>query len=226
MEISIKCHSVSWNEACMLARTLVHKIVGSGYKPDIIIGIARGGLVPARMVCDLLLIDEMVSIRTEHWGTASRKEKARLKFSLPKEADISGKKVLVVDDIADTGDSFSLILDYLKEKCPLETRTAVLQYKTSSTFVADYWGEKLEEWNWIIYPWAFYEDLAGFIRELLTRTATNEELRTCLQKKFNITISRKDLLEMLNDFHELGKIKKCKKGRKILWDKIETSKME
>ncbi len=205
---------------------LAHKIVKSDYKPDIIIGIARGGLVPARIVCDLLLIDEIVSIRTEHWGTASKKEKARIKFSLPKEADISGKKVLVVDDIADTGDSFSLIMDYLKEKGPFDIRTAVFQYKTSSTFIPDYWGEKLEEWNWIIYPWAFYEDIEGFVRELLILPATNEELKINLRNKFNITISRKDLLEILNDFHKLGKIKKCKKGRKILWEKIEPAKMD
>lgn len=221
MDKSIKCFSISWDEACRLARTVVHKIVGSGFKPDIIIGIARGGLVPARMVCDLLLCDELIFISTEHWGTASKKEKARIKFSLPKEANISGKKVLVVDDIADTGDSFSLIMDYLKEKGSLEARTAVLHYKTCSTFVPDYWGEKLEEWNWIIYPWAFYEDIAGFARELLTRPATNEELRISLRNKFNITISRKDLLEILNDFHKLGKIKKFKKGRKTFWERNE-----
>jgi len=226
MERSIKCHSVSWDEASRLAQTLAHKIVGSDFSPDIIIGIARGGLVPARMVCDLLLLDEMISISTEHWGTASKKEKARIKISLPKEADISGKKVLVVDDIADTGDSFLLIMDYLKEKGPFDIRTAVFQYKTSSTFIPDYWGEKLEEWNWVIYPWAFYEDIAGFVRDLLTRPATNEELKINLRNKFNIIISRKDLLDILNDFHNLGKIKKCKKGRKILWGKIEHVKMD
>ncbi|MCX9082692.1 MAG: phosphoribosyltransferase [Candidatus Methanoperedens sp.] len=226
MEKSIKCYSVSWDEACRLARTLAHTIVGSGYKPDIIIGISRGGLVPARMVCDLLLLDEIITIRTEHWGTASRNEKARIKFSLPKEADISGKKVLVVDDIADTGDSFSLIMDYLKEKGPFDIRAAVFQYKTSSTFTPDYWGEKLEEWKWIIYPWAFYEDIVGFVRELLIQPSTNEELKISLLNKYNIPISRNDLLEILNDFHTLGKIKKCKKGRKILWEKIEPAKME
>ena len=226
MKKSIKCYSVSWDEACRLARTLAYKIVESGYKPDIIIGISRGGLVPARMVCDLLLLDEMISVSTEHWGTASRKEKARIKFSLPKEADISGKKVLVVDDIADTGDSFSLVMDYLKDKDPFDIRTSVFQYKTSSTFIPDYWGEKLEEWNWIIYPWAFYEDIEGFVRELLILPATNEELKINLRNKFNITISRKDLLEILNDFHKLGKIRKCKKGRKILWEKPELAKMD
>ncbi len=226
MDKSIQCHSVSWDEVCRLARTVVHKIVRSGYNPDIIIGIARGGLVPARMVCDLLLLDEIISIRTEHWGTASRKQKARIKFTLPKEANLSGKKVLVVDDVADTGDSFFLIMDYLKERGSLDIRTAVFQYKTSSTFTPDYWGEKLEEWNWIIYPWAFYEDIAGFIRELLTQPATHEELRISLRNKFNITISRRDLLEILNDFHKMGKIHKYKRGRKTLWEKIEPEKKE
>ena len=222
MEKSIKCYSVSWNEAYRLARTLAHKIIRSGYKPDIIIGVARGGLVPARMVCDFLLQDELISIQTQHWGIASKHEIAELKFSLPKEADISGKKVLVVDDVADTGDSFSVIMDYLEQKTPMDIRTAVLQYKTSSTLIPDYWGEKLEDWNWIIYPWAFYEDIAGFVQKLLDKPSTNEEIRFGLLSNFNITISRKDLLEMLNDFHKLGKIKKSEKSKKILWEKVES----
>lgn len=222
MENSIKCYTVSWNEAYRLARTLAHKITESGYKPDIVIGIARGGLVPARMVCDFLLLDDLASIRTEHWGIASKHETARIKFSLPKEADISGENVLIVDDVADTGDSFSVILDYLKQKNPMEIRNAVLHYKTSSTIVPDYWGKELEEWNWIIYPWAFYEDLAGFVQELLAKPATNEEIRNGLLDNFNITISRKDLLEMLNDFHKMKNIKKSGKNKKVLWEKVET----
>jgi len=221
METSIKCYSVSWNKVQRLARTLAHKIIKSGYKPDIIIGIARGGLVPSRMVCDFLLQDELMSIQTQHWGTALKHESAGLKFSLPKEADISGNKVLVVDDVADTGESFSVMMDYLEQKTPMEIRTAVLQYKSSSTVVPDYWGEKLQEWNWIIYPWAFYEDLAGFVQKLLDKPSTNEEIRIGLSGNFNITMSRKDLLEMLNDFHKLGKIKKIEKNKKVLWEKVE-----
>lgn len=221
MEKSINCYTVSWAEAYKLARALAHKIVESGFKPDIVIGIARGGLVPARMVCDFLLLDELASIRTEHWGIASKNETARIKFSLPEEADISGKNVLVVDDVADTGDSFSVILDYLEQKNPTGIRTAVLHYKTCSTVVPDYWGEKHEEWNWIIYPWAFYEDLAGFVQELLDKPSTNEEIRIGLLGNFNITVSRKDLLEMLNDFYKLGKIKKSEQSKKVLWEKVE-----
>lgn len=222
MGSSIKCYNLSWDEANRLARALAHKVIDSGYEPDIILGIARGGLVPARIVCDLLLKNDLFSITTQHWGIATNLGKARIKFSLPQEADISGKRVLVVDDVADTGDSISIIMDYLKERNPLEIRTAVLHYKTCSTSIPDYYGEKLEEWNWIIYPWAFYEDLAGFVDKLLDNPKIDEELRKGLIDSFNIVISRKEIRKILNDLHKLGKLRKIKKGVKTLWEKIET----
>jgi len=222
MESSIKCYNLSWGAANRLARALAHKIIGSGYEPDIIIGVARGGLVPARMVCDLLLKNDLLSITTQHWGIASNLGKARLKFSLPQEADISEKRVLVVDDVADTGDSILIIMDYLKEKNPLEIRTCVLHYKTCSTSIPDYYGEKLEEWNWIIYPWAFYEDLAGFVEKLLDIPMTNEELRTGLMSSFNIAISRNEIRKILNDLHKLGKLRIIKKDTKTLWEKANS----
>lgn len=222
MKITIKCTTVSWDESEKLARILSHKILESGYKPDILIGIARGGLVPARMVCDFLLHNEVLSIRTEHWTTASKLEKARIKFSLPEEADIFGKKILVVDDVADTGDSFSVILEYLKEKKPDEIRTAALHYKITSHIVPDYWGEKLEEWNWIIYPWAYYEDLSGFVEKLLDKPLTEDEIRKYLKNDYNIAISGEELMEILDDFSRLGKLKKSEKDKKIMWEKADS----
>jgi hypoxanthine phosphoribosyltransferase len=222
MESSIKCYNFSWGAANRLSRALAHKVIKSGYEPDIIMGIARGGLVPARMVCDFLLKNDLISITTQHWGIATNLGKARIKLSLPLEADISGKRVLVVDDVADTGDSISITMDYLKEKNPLEIRTAVLHYKTCSTIIPDYYGEKLEEWNWIIYPWAFYEDLAGFVEKLLDNPLTDEELRVSLMGNFNIVISQKETLKILNDLNKLGKLRKIKKDTKTLWEIIET----
>ena len=222
MDKSIQCYTINWEEAYRLARTVSHKIIESGFEPDIVIAVSRGGLVPARMVCDLLLHNNLTTIRTEHWDTASKHEIARIKFSLPKEADVSGKKVLIMDDVADTGGSFSVIIDYLNEKDHVEIRTAVLHYKTCSTVIPDYWGEEVKDWNWIIYPWAFYEDLAGFVEELLSRPMTAEELRKGLIRNFNITMSRKGLLKMLGDLSQLGKIKKSEKNKKILWERLKS----
>ena len=211
-----KCYLVSWEEAYRLAKILARKIKSSGFEPDLVIGIARGGLVPARVVCDFLLQKDLAAIKVEHWGIAATLGKAKIKFPLP--IDISGKSVLIVDDVADTGDTFSVIMDYINGKAPSEVKTAVLHYKTCSTSVPDYWAERQDEWKWIIYPWAAYEDLTGFIKRVLTEPMTHEEVRKALKSNFEIKISKKDLMEMLNDMLAAREIRKIKKGAlKNLW---------
>lgn len=59
---TFKCYLVSWDEVSMLAKMLAFKIKNSGFKPDLVIGIARGGLVPARIVCDYLLQKDLVEM--------------------------------------------------------------------------------------------------------------------------------------------------------------------
>ena len=79
--------------------------------------IARGGLVPSRMVADYLFKKDLLSIKTEHWGlTATMDGKAVLKEKL--NYDITGKKVLIVDDITDTGESMKLSYNYIKSLNP------------------------------------------------------------------------------------------------------------
>ena len=149
-------------------------------------------------------------IKVEHWGIAAiALEKAEIKFPLP--IDISGKKILIVDDVVDTGDTFIVTMDYVKGKNPLEVKSSVLHYKTCSTFVPDYWAEKQDEWKWVIYPWAVYEDMTGFIERVLIKPMTHEEIRKALKSNFDIKISKKDLVEMLDDMHAAGKIQKIKK---------------
>lgn len=192
-----KCHLVSWDEAYRLSKILAQKIKSSGFKPDIVVGIARGGLVPARIVCDFLLQRNLATIKVEHWGIAATMGKAKLKFPLP--VDISGKKVLVVDDVVDTGDTYAVTMEHIKEKNPSEVRSAVLHYKSCSTFVPDYWAEKQDAWKWIIYPWAAYEDLTGFIEKVSKEHAKPEEIRKALKSRYGIAISRKELAEILKE---------------------------
>ncbi len=199
----MKCHMVSWDEAYRMAKTLSRKIKSSGFKPDLVIGIARGGLVPARVVCDFLLQKDLAAIKVEHWGIAATLGKAKIKF--PLQGDVKGKKILVVDDVADSGDTFSVVMDYLAQKAPLEVKTAVLHYKTCSTCVPDYWAEKQDDWKWIIYPWAVYEDLTDFIRKVQAGQMAPEDIRKALKSSFDIKISRKDLIEILDDMRADGK---------------------
>ena len=216
--VSIKCYFVSWDKAYRLGRKIARKIKKSGFIPDLVIGVARGGLVPARIVCDFLHQKDLTSLKAEHWGIASTLGNARIKYPLPEEIDISGKRILVVDDVADTGETYQVIVKHILERSPSEVRTAVLQYKTCSTFKPDYWGEKHDAWKWIIYPWALYEDMTGFIKRVLVRPMTQEDIRKGLKSDFDIRMPGKELNEFLNDMRVEGKLRKCKNGSMFYWE--------
>ncbi len=215
----VKCYFVSWDKAYRLGRIIARKINKSGFIPDLVIGVSRGGLVPARIVCDFLHQKDIMSVKAEHWGIASTLGSARIKYPLPEEIDISGRRILVVDDVADTGETYQAIVKHILERSPSEIRTAVLQYKTCSAFKPDYWGEKHDAWKWIIYPWALYEDMTGFIKRVLIHPMTQEDIRKGLKSDFDIRMSRKELNEFLNDMRVEGKLMKGKKDSMSYWEK-------
>jgi hypoxanthine phosphoribosyltransferase len=212
----IRCHMVSWGEARNLGEILALKIKISGFEPDIIIGIARGGLVPARILCDLLLKKQLLSITVEHWGIAKTTGKAVVK--IPLSFDISGKKVLVVDDVADTGDTYVQTLNYLEGCDTKDVRTAAMHYKTSSTFIPDYWGEMQEDWKWIIYPWEVYEGLNEFILKELSHKMILPEIKNGLWKDFELDIKENELEKMLKFMELDNKIRTITTGNDTYWE--------
>ena len=158
---------MDWNLFYKLARQVSAKINSSGYKPDIIVGVARGGWVLARVLCDFVGVKDLVSLKVEHWGiTATPDGTAKLKY--PLYVNLTGKKVLVVDDITDTGESMRVTVDYLKSLKPSEVRTVALQHITSAKFKPDYVGEEIP-WRWVIFPWNFTEDLCNIVPKVCTR---------------------------------------------------------
>ncbi|NOQ47994.1 MAG: phosphoribosyltransferase [Methanococcoides sp.] len=215
---------MGFREAHSLAKILVKKIKDSGYLPDIIIAIGRGGYVPARVVCDFLLFDDLTTIKIEHYkGAADIQETAKLKF--PLSVDIHGKKILVVDDVTDTGKTLSLAVEYLKSLKPAEIKTAVLQHKICSDFVPDYYAKKIVKWRWIIYPWAAYEDLAGFTEKIIgERTLTPQLICNEFDACYSITIKQSDLIEILEDLNERGSIECIDDKENMLWRKANVLK--
>lgn len=221
---SFRCYFVSWDMAYRLGRKIALNIRASGFVPDIIIGVSRGGLVPTRIICDFLHQNNLATVKVEHWGIAETLGKARIKYSLPEEIDISEKRILIVDDVADTGETYKVIIDYLKEKEPAEIRTAALHYKTSSSFIPDHWGEKHDGWMWIIYPWALYEDMTGFIRKVLINPMTQDDVRKNLRNIYNIKIPSKELIGFMNDMKGEGKLIRNNKCGKFYWENTGETK--
>lgn len=144
------------------------------------------------------------------------KAEARIRFPLP--VDISGKKVLILDDVTDTGDTLQLSVDYIQSLSPAEVRTAVLQHKTCSSFVPDFYGQKIIKWYWIIYPWARYEDLAGFSEKILEDGALDvSRIVSEFKNRYYLDVGEEEILEILNDLTEREEIEKIEKGKLVTW---------
>ena len=162
---------VTWDEIVEWSRILANKILEAGYKPDIVIAIARGGYVPARLLCDFLGVENLISIQSQHWTEAAKMaEKAILKFEYT--LDLSNYKALLVDDIVDTGDSLILAKNFILEKWkPKELKIATLQWISPVAKIKpDFYAIEVREWVWFQYPWTALEDITQFIKRVVNET--------------------------------------------------------
>lgn len=205
--MDFKAQIVSWEDIESWCSSIREKVI-KNFTPDVIIGLSRGGLVPARMLSDSLWIKDLLSIKTEHWGiTATKSGKAILND--PGKLNLRGKRVLVVDDITDTGQSMKLAYDFVKEQDPQEVRTATMLHITRSEFVPDFYGEEVssEKWTWFIFPWNVYEDLDNLLSKSLDGSKLDlKGVSGLLHEHYGLTIGDSHLGKILSDFVKSGKI--------------------
>ena len=194
----MRCELISWNTVYRLAERLSLAIIESGYRPDVIVAVARGGYVPARILCDFLDLYTLTSIRVVHYASGARKRpEARVTDSIC--TDIRDRRILIVEDVSDTGDTYEAAISHLEEFQPKEIRTAVLLHKTTAKYQPDFIARKVVKWRWMIYPWAVIEDLSGFIARMSPPPDTAVEIGRRLEADYGLRLParRLDLLARL-----------------------------
>jgi len=211
----LKCRLVSWDEVVGMCKTLASRIEADGYLPDTIVGLARSGFVPSRLLSDLLAVTDLVALKVEHWldTTGEHREEATIPYRTPFK--LEGKRVLVVDDIVDTGKSMKVSVEYLAQFKPSTLKTAVMQYITSSIHKPDYYAVKVEDWTWFIYPWNLYEDLGNLSLRLLKaagKPLSLGQLAEGFREKFNVEVEEDLLEEALTRLERRGKASKTAEG--------------
>ena len=198
MSPDLRCELVSWSRFHALARKLARRVHASGYRPDILVGIGRGGYLPARILSDFLDLMDLTSFKIEHYHATRKGRQAKVRY--PLNADLTGRCVLLVDDVSDSGDTFRVALDHLAGcGSPAEVRTAALHHKVASPYVPDYYAQKVVKWRWIVYPWAVAEDVGSFIRAMPPPPADMAEVERGLRLKRGVRLPRavlRDILEM------------------------------
>jgi len=164
---------ITWMDVQRLSEDLADQIAESGFTPDIIVAVSRGGFDPARILSDELNIRSLASLQVIYYaGVNERSDEPQVKY--PLNADISGLNVLVVDDVADSGNSLRVVKKYVESLGPREVRIATLHYKPWSNFKPDYFAESAEKW--IIYPWEPRESIEDIREKLLSEGVSEEEL--------------------------------------------------
>jgi len=118
------------------------------FEPEAILAIARGGYTLSHAMAEGLDIRDVQSIRSELYD----KECKRKKLTLFGECSFDVKKVLVVDDIADSGETLAFIMKDLQKNFPdVVFKSATLFYKKTSIYEPDFWINEAK--NWIEFFW-------------------------------------------------------------------------
>ncbi len=162
MEARTKFEVPTWNKIYAMLLSQAEKIRQSGFKPDIIIAITRGGWVPARVLSDLLGISDLVTVRVEFYlGVAETKNGPVLTQGV--SAIVTDKKALIVDDVADTGKSLQLAREHVLQQGATEARIATVYTKPWSAIKPDYY--ETETRCWVVFPWEPKETIGKFIEK-------------------------------------------------------------
>src|SRR5947207_13043656 len=146
---------MSWDDLGAAARELAETVAADGYRPDMVLGIARGGLLVAGAVGYALGVKNTFTMNVEFYtGVDERLDLPMILPPVPDLVDFAETRILIADDVADTGATLALVKDFCRGKVA-ELRCAVLYDKPWSTVSSGSVWPRTE--RWITFPWSAYE---------------------------------------------------------------------
>jgi hypoxanthine phosphoribosyltransferase len=146
---------MSWADLGEASRGLASAIVDDGYEPDLILGIARGGLLVAGALSYAIGVKNTFTMNVEFYtGVDERLELPMILPPVPDLVDFGETRVLIADDVADTGATLQLVQEFCAGKVA-EVRCAVLYEKPRSVVQCEYVWRRTD--RWITFPWSAEE---------------------------------------------------------------------
>lgn len=143
---------MSWDDLGTGARELSEAVAADGWIPDIILGIARGGLLVAGAIGYALGVKNTFTMNVEFYtGIDERLDVPMILPPVPDLVDFAETKVLIADDVADTGATLQLVKEFCEGKVA-EVRAAVLYEKSRSVVKCEYVWRRTD--RWITFPWS------------------------------------------------------------------------
>ncbi|MBG6091389.1 phosphoribosyltransferase [Actinomadura viridis] len=143
---------LTWESFGTAARALAQAIADDGYRPDLILSIARGGLFVAGALGYALDVKNLHVMNVEFYtGVNERLDLPVMLPPVPNAVDLSGARVLVADDVADTGATLRLVRDFCADHVA-DVRSAVVYEKPHSEIKCEYVWRRTG--RWIDFPWS------------------------------------------------------------------------
>ena len=143
---------MSWDELGVGSKAIAEQVAADGFRPDFILGISRGGLLVAGALAYTLGVKNTFTMSVEFYtGVDERLEMPMLLPPIPDLVDLHEERVLIADDVADTGQTLVLVKDFLEGKVA-EVKIAVLYEKPRSVVQCEYVWERTD--RWIVFPWS------------------------------------------------------------------------
>jgi uncharacterized protein len=143
---------LTWADFGAGSRLLATEIVASGFVPDLVLSIARGGLPVGGTLAYALDVKNCAAINVEFYtGVGERMEVPVVLPPTPPLIDLAGLKVLLADDVADSGETLALVTELVRPHVA-ELRSAVLYKKPRSIVEPDFFWRHTDQW--IAFPWS------------------------------------------------------------------------
>jgi len=143
---------MTWGELGTASRALAELVHEDGYLPDMVLAVARGGLLVAGALSYALDVKNTYTMNVEFYtGIEERLEMPMILPPVPDLIDLAEARVLIADDVADTGLTLALVKDFCAGKVA-EVRAAVLYEKPRSIVNCEYVWRRAD--RWIVFPWS------------------------------------------------------------------------
>jgi hypoxanthine phosphoribosyltransferase len=154
MVVELEFITPTWDRIFDLCVEGAGRIMDLDVDFDLIVALSRGGLVPGRILSDLLAIHDVIVLDVKYYtGVGERADKP--KINEMSKLSIKDKNVLVADDVVDTGESVKAAVEYLRSLKPKNLTIFTMHAKPHRIIEPDIF---IEETNaWIIYPWETLE---------------------------------------------------------------------
>jgi hypothetical protein len=143
-----------WEEIEEGILTITERMLSDDFVPDVIVAILTGGVIPAKLMSDVLGIKSMRYIDVKFYKGVNSRENKPIVRAVYVDS-LENKKVLVIDDVSDTGETLDFIGNVIAMFNPSLVRTATIFVKPWSRKYPDYYYKVVDKW--IIFPWDKWE---------------------------------------------------------------------